>query len=125
MTLKGATQSQPVWLQWLSLLQRGSSVLGFCLVAATLVVYGSTVYSQQRWDSASEELDRLRRDERQFLEKMESLKQQVAEQTETSETGLVVPKQENFLFIKPALLRPAPKQNAPAPNAPSSGPMGY
>ncbi|MBE9041092.1 hypothetical protein IQ235_09910 [Oscillatoriales cyanobacterium LEGE 11467] len=119
------TQQQPVWLRWLSLLQRSSSALGFFLVAATLVVYGSTVYSQQRWDAASEQLDDLRRDERQFLEKMESLKQQVAEQTATSQTGLVVPKRENFLFLKPASARPAPRNSAPVSRSGTSEPMGY
>ena len=119
------SSQQPMWLQWLSLLQRGSSMLGFCLVAATLAVYGSTVYYQQRWDAASQELEELRRDERQFLEKIESLKQQVAEQTETSQTGLIVPKRENFLYLKPASARPIPEKRTPIPTSDPSAPMGY
>lgn len=117
-------QLAPSWLKWLVALQRGSSAIGFCLVSATLAVYGNTVYSQQKWDAATRQLDRLQRDERQIDLMTEALKHEIARQTEQPGTGLVPQQPSNFLVLPAATLRPAPA--APVSRPPAfSPPKGY
>lgn len=114
----------PPWLKWLVALQRGSSAIGFCLVSATLTVYGNTVYSQQKWDSATDRLNNLHRDERQLDLMTEALKYQIAQQTEQPGTGLIPQQPSNFLVVRAAALRPAPPSPASRP-AYFSAPKGY
>ncbi|MGB3239759.1 MAG: hypothetical protein WBB29_15795 [Geitlerinemataceae cyanobacterium] len=112
---QSSAQLAPAWLQWLVALQRGSSAIGFCLVCATLVVYGNTVYSQQKWDSATQQLDNLHRDERQLDLMTEALKHQIAEQTEQSGTGLIPQQPSNFLLLPSMSARPAPPSGVSRP----------
>ena len=46
------TPIMPVWLLRMYILNRYSSILVFLLVAATLIVYGWTVYSQELWSDS-------------------------------------------------------------------------
>lgn len=114
----------PPWLKRLVALQRGSSAIGFGLVCATLAVYGNTVYSQQKWDSATHQLNNLHRDERQLDLMTEALKHQIAQQTEQPGTGLIPQQPANFLVVPAAALRPAPPSPASRP-AYFSAPKGY
>jgi hypothetical protein len=121
---RSSAQLAPAWLKWLVAIQRGSSAIGFCLVSATLAVYGNTVYSQQKWDTATHRLDNLHRDERQLDLMTEALKHQIAQQTEQSGTGLIPQQPSNFLVLPAAAVRPAPP--SPASHPPSfSLPKGY
>lgn len=124
------SRSTPLWLRWLILLQRRSSVVTFLVVGATLWLYGATVYSQQLWSKEYYKLQTLRRQERQLATEGEVLKNQLAQQAEQENTGLIPPTPANNLFIEPAPERPAPSgANSPAKPAPSPKlsptPLGY
>lgn len=121
---QSSAQLAPSWLKWLVALQRGSSAIGFCLVCATLAIYGNTVYSQQRWDTATHQLNKLQRDERQLDLMTEALKHQIAQQTEQSGTGLVPQQPSNFLLLPAAAVRPAPPSRVSHPPS-FSPPKGY
>jgi hypothetical protein len=121
---QSSAQLAPSWLKWLVAIQRGSSAIGFCLVSATLAIYGNTVYSQQRWDAATHQLDNLHRDERQLDLMTEALKHQIAQETEQSGTGLIPQKPSNFLVLPAAAVRAAPPSPASRP-AFVSPPKGY
>jgi hypothetical protein len=121
---QSSSQLVPSWLKWLVAFQRGSSAIGFCLVSATLAVYGNTVYSQQKWDTATHHLDNLHRDERQLDLMTEALKHQIAQQTEQSGTGLIPQQPSNFLVLPAAAVRPAPPSPVSRPVS-FSPPKGY
>ncbi|MFQ4141549.1 hypothetical protein [Chlorogloeopsis sp. ULAP02] len=94
--------SAPLWLLRLYTLYRHSSVMTFLLVAAMLVVYGWTVYSQQMWSQAYRKLQTLQRDERQLTTNNEVLKNQMAQEAQTSAAGLVTPSPAGTVFLRPA-----------------------
>ncbi|RUR83109.1 hypothetical protein ACF3DV_29445 [Chlorogloeopsis fritschii PCC 9212] len=103
----------PLWLLRLYTLYRHSSVMTFLLVAAMLVVYGWTVYSQQIWSQTYRKLQTLQREERQLTTNNEVLKNQMAQEAQTSAAGLVTPSPTGTVF-----LRPAPESsNSEVPNA--------
>lgn len=120
-------QSLPLWLRGLLFLQRGSNLVSFCLIGATLALYAWTVYSQQLWSQEYRKLETLQRNERQLTATSEVIKNQLARQAERPDTGLAAPNPANMLFISPAPQRPskvAPAVNSdpkPAPNMP----LGY
>lgn len=122
-----AGRSLPVWLRWLMRAQRGSVIVAFGLIVAMLVVYGSTVYTQQLWSQEYGRLKRMQRHERQAIAANESLKAQLAAQAERPESGLV-PKSINSMVIVPAspqrlprVVAPAAPKLQPAPDRP----LGY
>ncbi|MDM9383775.1 hypothetical protein QUB80_24120 [Chlorogloeopsis sp. ULAP01] len=92
----------PLWLLRLYSLYRHSSVMTFLLVTAMLVVYGWTVYSQQMWSQAYRKLQTLQRDERQLTTNNEVLKNQMAQEAQTSAAGLVTPSPAGTVFLRPA-----------------------
>jgi hypothetical protein len=107
--------------------QRGSVIVAFGLIVAMLVVYGSTVYTQQLWSQEYGRLKRMQRHERQAIAANESLKAQLAAQAERPESGLV-PKSINSMVIVPAspqrlprVVAPAAPKLQPAPDRP----LGY
>lgn len=64
----------PNWLRLLIQAQRGSLIVTFALVIATLMVYGGTVYMQQLWSKEYRKLKTMQRSERQMLAASEVLK---------------------------------------------------
>ncbi len=100
--LSARAQQPPIWLRTLLLLQYSSSVLTACLIAAILTVYALTVYAPQRWSREYKKLMNLQRDERQLTAANESLKNQLAQQAERSDTGLVNSNPTNAIFLPPA-----------------------
>jgi hypothetical protein len=93
---------RPLWLLRLHTLYRCSSVITFLLVTAMLVVYGWTVYSQQLWSQAYRKLQTLQRSERQLTTNNEVLKNQLAQEAQTSATKLVSPSPATAIFLRPA-----------------------
>lgn len=96
----------PFWLLRLYALQRRFSVVTFLLIAAMLMVYGWTVYSQQRWNQSYRKLVTLQRHERQLTATSEVLKNQMALQAEQPATGLVPHNPSKVIFLEPAPQRP-------------------
>lgn len=117
----------PLWLRSLMGAQRSLSIITWGLATAVLSVYGQTVYSQQMWSQEYRKLEALQRDERQLTAASELLKNQIAQQAESSRTGLVPANPANTLFLQPAPQRPAPAI-APVPVLPNPeppAPVGY
>lgn len=124
------SQTLPTWLQIAIGFQRRFSIGTLLLVSAVLAVYSSTVYSQQLWSQKYRQLEALRRQERQVTAASEVLKNQLANQAEQPDNGLVSPNPENNLFLEPSPVRsPAVDlQSSAKPVAnpePSSNPIGY
>lgn len=123
-----ASDATPEWLLRLYVIHRYSSITVFLLVAATLVVYGWTVYSQQLWSQASRELQNLQRHERQLTTKNEVLKNQMAQEAEQPSTKLVLPSPSRMIFINPAPVNPNPIQSTEVSKQipqPSVNPLAY
>jgi hypothetical protein len=109
------------------LAQRGSTIATFCLVSGALAVYSWTVYSQTFWGKEYSHLEQLQKNQRQLTEANEALKNQIAQQAETPEAGLVLPDANNTIFLQAAPdrpLRPDPTTSVIAPT-PLTMPMGY
>lgn len=121
-------QQKPLWLTVLLKLQQGSSIATFALIAGGMMVYGWTVYIQQQWGQQYEELEALKKQERQLISANEVLKNQMAEQAESPTAGLLLPDPNNAIFLAPAPQRPAVKSSLPpVPPSKSSShrPLGY
>lgn len=99
-------RSLPLWLRLLIQAQRGSLVIAFILVTATLIVYGSTVYTQQLWSKEYRKLKTLQRNEREMIATNEGLKNQLALQADRPGSGLVPQTPDNTIFLQPAPQRP-------------------
>lgn len=96
-------QQAPNWLRVLIGLERCVSVMTIALGAATLTVYGLTVSSGQQWSRDYNRLQSLQRYERQLRVANEMLKNQMAEQAENPDTGLVPQNPANTIFLPPTL----------------------
>jgi hypothetical protein len=96
------SESPPLWLLRLHTIHRNSSIAAFLLVAATLVVYGWTVYSQELWSQAYRKLQNLQRQDRQLTTTNEVLQNKMAVEGEKPSTGLVAPTPARAIFINPA-----------------------
>ena len=120
-------RSLPLWLRLLIQAQRGSLVIAFILVTATLIVYGSTVYTQQLWSKEYRKLKTLQRNEREMIATNEGLKNQLALQADRPGSGLVPQTPDNTIFLQPAPQRPALVTTPSAPKAElaPNTPLGY
>ena len=96
------SESAPLWLLRLHAIHRNSSIVAFLLVAATLVVYGWTVYSQELWSQAYHKLQNLQRQDRQLTTTNEVLQNKMAVEGEKPSAGLVAPTPAGMIFINPA-----------------------
>ncbi|HAZ46863.1 MAG TPA: hypothetical protein DCZ55_21010 [Cyanobacteria bacterium UBA11371] len=114
------SESMPVWLTWLIQWQRRSSVVTFLLVSATLAVYGGTVYTQQLWNREYRQLETLQLQQRQLTAASEVFKNQLAQQAEQQDTGLVPRTPNNNLFLQPAQEQP----KSPPSSTPGIDPAG-
>ncbi|MBD2441242.1 hypothetical protein [Nostoc sp. FACHB-110] len=119
----------PMWLLRLHKIHRYSSVVTFLLVAAALVVYGWTVYSQELWSKEFRRLQDLQRNERQLTTTNAMLKNKMAEEAEKTTTGLVAPTPDRTIFLPSASSSPNPVPAQTKPNSPklqsTSEPLGY
>jgi len=117
----------PGWLSTLTALQRGSTLLTFTLVASVLAVYGWSVYSQRAWSQGYRQLSQLQRQERELIAASETRKQQIAQQAESPQAGLVRQVPANTIFLSPEPLRrfQRSKPQQPSPRAASGSPLGY
>ncbi len=116
-----------LWVSLLVWLQRSSNVVTLALTAVALITYGWTVYSQERWGRSFEELESLKKQERQLVSTNEVLKNQMAEQAENPRAGLLLPDPSNAIFLTPAPQRPPVKPKPPVPVVESDPirPLGY
>ena len=122
-------ESIPTWLRAFIALQRYSSVATLILVSGVLVVYGSTVYTQQLWSREYRKLAQYQRQERQLTAAGEILKNQLANQAENPDTGLVLPSPDSNLFLEASPSRLAPETKTPLSPTPNPKltprPIGY
>lgn len=88
-------------LQFLLFIQKGFSIITFCLVGTTLGMYAWTVYFPKLWSNEYKKLETLQRYERHITATNESLKNQLAQQAEKPETGLSNPSPTQSIFLNP------------------------
>ncbi|MBF2058202.1 MAG: hypothetical protein IGQ45_13560 [Cyanobacterium sp. T60_A2020_053] len=81
----------PWWLKIYSILSHSSSWLTVIIVLIAGSIYGLTVYAPQQWTSKYNELEDLRRRERQFTLADEIFKNKLAQEAENPKSGLVNP----------------------------------
>lgn len=115
----------PFWLKGLTALQQTSGVIAFVVGGLAIGFYASTVHAQQQWGRAYRNLENLQRQEAQLTSAHEMLRQQLAQEAELPQSGLVPPSPDTVLFLETATPRPAPP---PLPDPPVSGqsyPAGY
>ncbi len=116
----------PLWLRVFMGIQQGTLFLSCGLAAAVLAAYAWNVYSQQSWGEVYQELQLLRRNERQLISANEILRNQLAQQAEQAGTGLVNPKPQHMIFLEPAAIAPAPvAATDPSPLRNQEEPIGY
>ena len=95
------TSIMPGWLLRMYIINRYSSILVFLLVAATLIVYGWTVYSQELWSDSYRKLQSLQRHERQLNTANATLTSKMAQEAEKPGTELVSPTSKGTIFLPP------------------------
>ncbi len=93
------SRSIPSWLLPLHLWQRRFGIATYILIAGMLAVYGSTVYSQQKWSQEYRKLENLQRYERELTTKNEVLKNHLAKEAEQSATNLVAPNPADAIIL--------------------------
>lgn len=95
------TQKPPIWFKRLSKLQRRFGAATFVLIGGMLLVYGATVYAQQKWSQEYRKLENLQRHERQLINTNESLKNQMATEAEIPAYGLIPPNPATAVVLQP------------------------
>ncbi|TVP60638.1 MAG: hypothetical protein EA343_16805 [Nodularia sp. (in: Bacteria)] len=115
----------PFWLIRLYTSHRYSSVVTFLLVAATLVVYGWTVYSQELWSQGYNRLQNLQLHERQLTTTNATLKNKMAEEAEQETAGLMSPTPARTIFLP--TVSPSYNSDATPPKTQQNTllPLGY
>jgi hypothetical protein len=103
----------PIWLRSLLWLQQGSSVVTLGLISATLTLYAFTVYAPRLWSQEYDQLQKLQREERELTATNETLKNQIAQQAQRPDTGLVPSKPSSAIFLSPAPVPPLHKAQSP------------
>ncbi len=89
----------PTGLQFLLRFQQATSVITFGLVGVALTVYGLTVYTPRTWSHEYKRLRSLQNHERQLVATNEILKNQLAQQAEKPNSGLVRPNPNYNIFL--------------------------
>ncbi len=124
-----SSKSTPLWLLRLYTLNGYLSVVTFLFVAATLVVYGCTVYTQELWSQASHRVEKLQRHERMLTTTNATLKNKMAEEAEGLTAGLISPTPEKTIFLPVAPQSPNPASSTTTPNSKTQqqtlSPLGY
>jgi hypothetical protein len=86
----------------LAQLHRVSAVLSVSLVSLTLISYAASVYVSRQLNQASDQLQRLQRNEQQFTTANEILKNHLAQQTTGEALGFQPPNPSGVIFLQPA-----------------------
>jgi hypothetical protein len=124
-----SSESTPLWLLRLHTLHRYSSVVTFLFVAATLAVYGWTVYTQELWNQGYHRVQNLRRHERLLTTTNATLRNKMADEAEQPTAGLFSATPEGTIFLPPASQSPNPASSTTTPNSKTqeqtSSPLGY
>lgn len=97
-----SSEALPLWLLRFYTVHRYSSGVAFLLVAATLMIYGWTVYSQELWSQGYRRLQNLQRHERQLKTTNATLTNKMAKEAEKAGAGLVSPTPGRTIFLPPA-----------------------
>lgn len=100
-TLEARVSPLPTWVRSLVRLERTVSVLTLLLGAATLTVYGLSVYSQEKWSLMYDHFQTLERNERELSVASEMLKDKMAERAFYPNTHLVPQNPTNTIFLDP------------------------
>lgn len=117
--------ADPRWLQSLTALQHTSAAIAFLIGGVAIGFYASTVHAQQQWGRTYRQLENLQRQETQLTAAHEMLRQQLAQEAELPQSGLVPPSSDTVLFLEPADPRPAPPPPQDPPLSNYSYPIGY
>jgi hypothetical protein len=127
--MMSTTAAAPLWLLRLHSVYRYSSVTAFLFVAATLMVYGWTVYSQELWSQAYRTLQSLQRNERQLTTTNATLTSKMAKEAEEPGAGLVSPTPGGTIFLPPTSHSPNSASSTTISNleaqTQTSSPLGY
>lgn len=117
----------PAWLKLLMKVQQGSTVMTLLLMGTVLVIYGWTVFTQQRWGHEYRRWGALQKHEQQLMATNEVLKNQMAQQAESPKAGFVAPDPSSMIFLAPAAPRPAvqPDIESSIPEPLPNRPLGY
>ncbi len=107
---------RPLWQKVLGGVQWVSGVAAASSLAALLPLYGWSAISEQQWSRTYEQLELLKRQERELLVSHEALRYRVTQQVQQSPQGLVPQKPQHVLFI-PSTATPAAKAPLPPPVA--------
>ncbi|MEO1145203.1 MAG: hypothetical protein AAFY26_06365 [Cyanobacteria bacterium J06638_22] len=103
----------PGWLRAMAIAQGIALPLTFAMVGIMGIVYGWSVYTQQRWSQNYDQLDQLWQREQQLLAADEAFKNELAQQAMNENNALVVSDLNSTLFMD------APPPVAPRPVAPT------
>ncbi len=95
------SRSSPFWLLRLCQLQQRFCAVTWLLMIAMLMVYGWTVYSQQKWNQAYSKLENLQSYERQLMRNNEVRKDKLALQAQQPDMGLVPPNPAEAIVLQP------------------------
>jgi hypothetical protein len=96
-----ASEVMPLWLTRLCVCQRNTSIVTFACVAATLMVYGWTVYSKELWSQSYKKLQNLQRQERQLTVTNGVLKSKMATDAEKNNNGFTSMTPQRMIFLSP------------------------
>lgn len=108
--------TKPLWLKALLLLHQASSVSCLIMVGGMLGVYGMTVYAPQVWTRAYQELNILRKYERQMTSTNEIMVDQLADTANNKGTGLIDPNPSNPpIYLQETNTKPLPSNNISKP----------
>jgi hypothetical protein len=102
--------------------------VAFVLVIAGLVVYASTVYTQQLWGREYGKLKKLQRSERQLVAASEVLRNHIANQADQPGSGLIPNTMANAIFLQAEPLRHTNVADPVLPNFQPQAvttPLGY
>ena len=91
----------PLWLRSLLVIQRSSGAIAFGTIAIIFIIYSSIVYTQQKWGKEYKKLKTLQRQERILIQTNESLKNDLANLAEKSQTDLVPIDPQRSIFLNP------------------------
>lgn len=123
-----ASQTAPLLLRFILFLQHSSSAIACALVGAVLLAYASTVYIQQQWSEEYRKLETLQREMRNLTAADAIMKDNLAQQAEQPDTGLVMPTPDNNIYLSPTPSQPptaTPPPPPPKKAAASNLPIGY
>jgi hypothetical protein len=90
----------PGWLKSFKILENSSFLLATGLIIATMGIYSWTVLTQQTWSKQYRNLESLQRQERDFTVTTETIKNQLAEETELKQTELIPATPEQSIFLE-------------------------